>query len=45
MTAKQLETMRELMDSLDYERTKKWRGECQELARAIVGAVDAALRD
>lgn len=39
----QLETMRELVDSESYSRTTRWRGEYQELAKAIVGAVDDQL--
>jgi hypothetical protein len=42
-TKKQLETLRELVDSSEYKRTKKWRGEYQEMAQAIVNAVTDAL--
>lgn len=38
----QLDTLREFVDNDEYERTKKWRGEYQELAKAIVGAIDDA---
>lgn len=38
----QLDTLRELVDNDEYERTKRWRGEYQELAKAIVGAIDGA---
>jgi hypothetical protein len=30
-----------LVDSEEYKRSTKWRGEYQELAKAVVGAVDA----
>jgi hypothetical protein len=40
LSKKQLATLRELVDSADYERSKKWRGEYQEFAQAIVNAID-----
>jgi hypothetical protein len=43
-TRKQLETLRNFVDDDQYERSKKWRGEYQEMAKAMVNAVDGALR-
>ena len=43
LTKKQLQVLREFIDNDEYERTKKWRGEYQELARAIVDAIDQAV--
>lgn len=40
-TKKQLSELRNMVDSEDYERSKKYRGEYLEMARAIVTAVDA----
>jgi hypothetical protein len=40
LTKNQLETLRGLVDSEEYERSKKWRGEYLEMARAIVHAID-----
>ena len=40
LTKNQLETLRDLVDSEEYERSKKWRGEYLEMARAIVHAID-----
>jgi hypothetical protein len=37
----QLDTLREFVDSEDYERSKRWRGEYLEMAKAIVNAVDS----
>ena len=39
-TKNQLATLRNLVDSPDYKRSTKWRGEYLEMARAIVNAVD-----
>ena len=36
----QLQTLREMVDDEDYERSKKWRGQYQEMAKAIVSAID-----
>ncbi|MGD8202280.1 hypothetical protein ACQE98_16695 [Ornithinimicrobium sp. W1679] len=43
-TRKQLETLRNFVDDDKYERSKKWRGEYQEMAKAMVNAVDGALQ-
>lgn len=43
LTRNQLETLRWFVDNEDYKRSKKWRGEYQEMAKAIVAAVDGAL--
>lgn len=42
MTKNQLATLRELVNSETYERSKRWRGEYQEMAKAIVNAIDDA---
>ncbi len=42
-TKKQLEALRTMVDNEEYARTKKWRGEYQELAKAMVAAVDKAI--
>lgn len=41
-TKKQLQVLRTFVDNPEYQRTKKWRGEYQEMAQAIVGAIDRA---
>ena len=43
LTTKQLNILRGLVDNEEYKRTKKWRGEYMELARAIVQSIDKAL--
>jgi hypothetical protein len=43
LSKKQLLALRSLVDSADYQRSTKWRGEYQEMAKVIVGAVDEAL--
>ena len=43
LTKKQLETLRWFVDNPDYQRSKRWRGEYLEMARAIVKAIDEAL--
>jgi uncharacterized protein (DUF1330 family) len=43
LTKEQLKGLREIVDSPDYERSKKWRGEYQEMAKAIVEGVDKGL--
>ena len=40
---KQLEALRFMVDNEEYARSKKWRGEYQELAKAMIAAVDKAL--
>ena len=42
LTKKQLETLRNFVDDADYKKTSKWRGEYQEMALAIVNAIDKA---
>lgn len=44
LTSNQLDTLKELVDSDDYERSKRWRGEYLEMARAIVSAIDEQRR-
>ena len=36
LSKNQLDTLREFVDSGDYERSKRWRGEYLEMARAIL---------
>lgn len=36
----QLLTLRNFVDSDKYEKSKRWRGEYQEMAKAIVQAID-----
>ncbi|MGC5583828.1 hypothetical protein [Ornithinimicrobium sp. W1665] len=43
LTRKQLETLRSFVDDDNYERSKKWRGGYQEMAKAMVSAIDGAL--
>jgi hypothetical protein len=43
LTKEQLKALREMVDSPDYERSKKWRGEYQEMAKAIIEGVDKGL--
>jgi len=43
LTTKQLRALREIVDSPDYERSKKWRGEFQEMAKAIIAGIDKGL--
>jgi hypothetical protein len=43
LTREQLKALREIVDSPDYERSKKWRGEFQEMAKAIIEGVDKGL--
>ena len=40
VTQNQLDTIRELVDSEEYKRSKKWRGQYREMAQAIVNAID-----
>jgi hypothetical protein len=39
----QLVALRELVDNNEYESSKRWRGQYQELARALVNAIDQAM--
>jgi hypothetical protein len=43
LTKRQLAELRRMVDSEEYKRTKMYRGEYQEMALAIVKAVDANL--
>jgi hypothetical protein len=43
MTKAQLEALRDLVDNEEYERSKRWRGTYQEMAKAIVSGIDNAL--
>jgi hypothetical protein len=43
VSANQLDTLRNFVEGEGYERTKRWRGEYQELARALVTAIDGAV--
>lgn len=43
LTKKQMIELRGFVDSPEYKRSKMWRGEYQEMAQAIVKAIDAAL--
>lgn len=36
----QLTELRRLVDSANYKRSKRWRGQYQELAKSIVEAID-----
>jgi hypothetical protein len=40
LTRQQLAELRGMVDSKDYARSKKWRGQYQEMAKAIVNAID-----
>jgi hypothetical protein len=40
LSKKQLQVLRNFVDDEEYARTKKWRGEYMEMARAIVTAID-----
>lgn len=42
LTKQQLDALRELVDSDEYERSKRWRGQYQEMAKSIISAIDAA---
>jgi hypothetical protein len=43
LTEEQLKALRAIVDSPDYERSKRWRGEFQEMAKAIIEGVDKGL--
>lgn len=43
LSKNQLQTLREFVDTEDYEKSKRWRGEYQEMAKAIVDAIDGAI--
>jgi len=43
LSKSQLTALRELVDSEEYEKSKRWRGEYQELAKAMVNAIDGAV--
>jgi len=42
LTKKQLAEFRDLVDSPDYERSARWRGQYKEMAQAIIKAVEEA---
>ena len=42
LSKNQLAALREFVDSDEYEKSKRWRGEYQEMAKAIVSAIDGA---
>jgi hypothetical protein len=42
VSKKQLAEFRSLVDSPEYKRSAKWRGEYMEMAQAIVNAIDGA---
>lgn len=44
LSGNQLTALREFVDSADYEKSKRWRGEYQEMAKAIVNAIDGVSR-
>lgn len=44
VTKDQLAALRDLVDSEEYERSKKWRGQYQELAKAMTSAIDTGLQ-
>ena len=41
----QLDTLREFVNADGYDKSKKWRGEYQELAKAMINAIDGASSD
>ncbi|MFL6288173.1 MAG: hypothetical protein ACJ73L_07225 [Actinomycetes bacterium] len=43
VTEKQLKELRGFVDSEEYKRSSRWRGQYLEMARAMVNAIDAAL--
>jgi hypothetical protein len=43
LSRNQLAELRGMVDSKEYERSKKWRGQYQEMAKAKVNAIDDAL--
>ena len=43
LSKNQLAALREFVDSEEYEKSKRWRGEYQEMAKAIVGAIDGVV--
>jgi len=43
LSKNQLVELRGFVDSEDYKKSKRWRGEYQEMAKAIVNAVDGAV--
>lgn len=43
LSKNQLATLRDFVDQEGYERSKRWRGEYLEMAKAIVGAIDNAV--
>jgi hypothetical protein len=43
LSGNQLTALRNFVDSDDYKKSKKWRGEYQEMAKAIVQAIDGTV--
>lgn len=43
MSKNQLATLREFVDSDEYAKSKRWRGEYQEMAKAIIAAIDGVV--
>ena len=43
LTREQLKALRAIVDSPEYERSKKWRGEFREMAKAIIEGIDEGL--
>ena len=39
----QLATLREFVDTDKYEKSKRWRGQYLEMAKAMIAAIDGAL--
>jgi|GEM_PF-6538199 len=42
VTEKQLDTLRDFLGGDTYEKTKRWRGEYQELTKALGSAINGA---
>jgi len=42
VTENQLDTLRDFLDGDGYETAKRWRGEYQELGKALSGAIKGA---
>ncbi len=45
MNRNQLETLREFVDSEKYEKSKRWRGQYLEMSKALVNAIDGAIKE
>ena len=44
MSRRQLDTLREFVDSEKYEKSKRWRGQYLEMSKAMVTATDGAMK-